>query len=255
MFEHSLIDLEEKQHPRRRWGPLPVAVGLHVVVLACVALAQVWTVEAVGEPQIVQPFITVSLPPPPAPLAGSSRPVTPAPRPVTPQTPVQPDIDRVPDTPSDAPSESSAGPVLEGASSTGSAEGVAGGVDFGIPGGDPASRSTGGIGWGGPVVEPEPRNEIVRFDGTMTRPAQLSGRQPRYTEVARRAGVQGTVILEAVIDKKGRVSNVRVLKGLPMGLDAEAVSAVQEWRFEPARIGSQPVAVYYTLTVNFQIQR
>ncbi len=63
------------------------------------------------------------------------------------------------------------------------------------------------------------------------------------------------MILEAVIDKQGRVSNVRILKKLHSSLDAEAVAAVKEWVFEPASQGGRPIAIYYTLTVNFQIQR
>ena len=255
MFEHSLIDLEEKQHPRRRWAPLPVAIGLHLVVLASVALAQVWNVAEVRDPELAaSPFITVMLPSPPPPAGGGRVQQATAPVPA-PATPVQPDADRIPDTPADPAPAPATGPAIAESSPFGSQNGVQGGLPGGEDGSVLTSPGTGGIGWAGPVVDPEPRNEIVRFNGTMTRPVQLSGRQPRYTELARRAGVQGTVILEAVIDKKGRVSNVRVLKGLPMGLDAEAMAAVQEWIFEPAQMDGRPVAVYYTLTVNFQIQR
>lgn len=255
MFEHSLIDLEEKQHPRRRWAPLPIAIGLHVVVLASVALAQVWNVAEVGDPELVaSPFITVLLPPPPPPPAGGgpTRPTAPTPAPTA---PVQPDAGRIPDTPADPAPEPATGADAGESSPFGSQNGVRGGLPGGEEGSLLTGTGSGDIGWAGPVVDPAPRDEIVRFNGTMTKPVQLSGRQPRYTELARRAGIQGTVILEAIIDKKGRVSNVRVLKGLPMGLDAEAVSAVQEWIFEPARMDGRPVSVYYTLTVNFQIQR
>lgn len=253
MFEHSLIDLEEKKQ-RRRFAPLPIAVGLHLVVLGSFAIAQVWNVEEVGEPPI--PIIYVGEPPPPPPPPAGSRKPTQAPtqKPVTPEIPVQPDAERIPETPADAPADTDT--VLAEGDPFGSPDGVAGGVDIGVPGGVLDSQGIGGIGGNiGSAAPPEPRERIVRFNGTMTRPVQLSGRQPRYSELARRAGVQGTVILEAVIDKEGRVSNVRILKGLPMGLDAEAVSAVQEWIFEPARLDNRPVAVYYTLTVNFQIQR
>lgn len=256
MFESSLIALEEKKH-RRRWAPLPIAVGLHLAVLASVGLAQVWDVGPVGDPELVTAFIPVSLPPlPPAP-AGGSVPQTTVQAPTTPTTPVQPDTEILPDAPSTdpAPQTTADGPVLEG-SPFGSPDGIQGGVIDGVPGGDPNSRLTeGGIGWTGPMTAPQPQTEVVRFNGTMSRPVMLAGRQPRYTELARRAGIQGTVILEAVIDKKGGVSNVRILKGLPMGLDAEAVAAVQDWTFEPAKMDGRSVAVYYTLTVNFQIQR
>ena len=256
MFEQSLIELEAKQHPRRRWAPLPVAVGLHVVVLATVALAQVWGVDAVREPQVAAGPYFVQLmppPPPPAPAGGSTQQTAPT----TPKDPVpvrQPDERRIPDELPQNPGipEPAGGPVVAGASELG----VVGGVTDGVDGGVLDSTGPGVIGWGGPVVDPEPRQEIVRFDGgSMTRPVLKSGRQPRYTEIARRSGTEGIVILEAVIDKQGRVSNVRIVKPLSMGLDAEAVAAVQEWIFEPARLGGRPMAVYYTLTVTFRIQR
>jgi len=50
------------------------------------------------------------------------------------------------------------------------------------------------------------------------------------------------------------VTNVRVLKGLPMGLDQAAVDAVKNWRFRPATLNGRPVSVYYSLTVNFRLQ-
>lgn len=256
MFESSLIALQEKKH-RWRWPPLPIAVGLHLAVLASVGLAQVWDVGPVGDPELVTAFISVSLPPLPPPPAGGSLPRTAVQAPTTPATPVQPETEVLTDEPYPGPLATADGPVLEGPGSPfGSPEGIQGGVFDGVDGGDPNSRlPQGGIGWTGPMAPPEPQTEIVRFNGTMSRPVQLSGRQPRYTELARRSGIQGTVILEAVIDKKGRVSNVRILKGLPMGLDAEAVAAVQDWTFEPAKMDGRSVAVYYTLTVNFQIQR
>ena len=56
------------------------------------------------------------------------------------------------------------------------------------------------------------------------------------------------------IDTAGNVTNVRVLKGLPMGLDKAAVEAVQRWKFKPATLEGKAVKVYYVLTVNFQVQ-
>ncbi len=62
------------------------------------------------------------------------------------------------------------------------------------------------------------------------------------------------MIVEAIIDKEGNVTNVKVLKGLPMGLDQAAVDAVSRWKFKPATLNAKPVAVIYNLTVNFQLQ-
>ena len=95
MFESSLIDLETSRQSRRKWGPLPVALALHGAVLAVVCLAQVWNVEAVSEPDTVIPYHAVSEPEIPAASTGP-RPTQPT-TPVRTQTPVQPDIQQIPD--------------------------------------------------------------------------------------------------------------------------------------------------------------
>jgi TonB family protein len=92
-----------------------------------------------------------------------------------------------------------------------------------------------------------------RVGGGVTRPEIVTSAKPVYTELARRARVTGTVIVEAVIDEQGTVTDVRVLKGLPMGLDRSAVEAIKAWKFKPATLEGRPVPVYYVLTVNFQI--
>lgn len=92
-----------------------------------------------------------------------------------------------------------------------------------------------------------------RVGGNVTRPEKISGESGVYTEIARRARVVGVVILELVIDEKGDVTDTRVLKGLPMGLDKAALDAVQTWRFKPATLDGRPVPVYYTVTMNFQL--
>lgn len=93
-----------------------------------------------------------------------------------------------------------------------------------------------------------------RVGSGVTRPDLLSATtKPVYTEIARKARVQGIVIVEAIIDEQGDVTETRVLKGLPMGLDQSAVEAVKTWKFKPATLEGRPVPVYYVLTVNFQV--
>ena len=89
--------------------------------------------------------------------------------------------------------------------------------------------------------------------GNIDKPVKVFSPQPLYTEEARRAGIQGVVILEAVVDANGTVRNVKVLKGLPMGLDQSAVDAVMTWRYQPATMEGRPVPVYFTFTISFSL--
>jgi TonB family protein len=102
--------------------------------------------------------------------------------------------------------------------------------------------------------EPAPAGPPYRVGENVTRPEKTSGSPPEYTDEAREAKVQGVVILETVIDEKGNVTDVRVLKGLPSGLDEAALEAVRTWKFNPAKMDGKPVPVYYTLTVNFTME-
>jgi protein TonB len=100
---------------------------------------------------------------------------------------------------------------------------------------------------------PEPTGPIY-VTGDVTKPEKINEIQPQYTEIARKARIQGVVILQATIDRNGDVTDTKVLKPLPMGLAEAAVAAVEQWKFKPATLNGKPVAVYYSLTVTFKLQ-
>ena len=104
-----------------------------------------------------------------------------------------------------------------------------------------------------PEGPPDGRAGAVALAGNIDPPLKIFSPQPLYTEEARRAGIQGVVILEAVVDADGTVRNVKVLKGLPMGLDRSAVDAVMTWRYQPATMQGRPVPVYFTFTISFSL--
>ncbi len=98
------------------------------------------------------------------------------------------------------------------------------------------------------------RGDVLQVGGGVTAPEKIFAPQPRYSEEARQGRVQGTVILQAVIEATGDVSDVEVLKGLPLGLSESAIETVRQWRFKPATSNGRPVAVYLNLLVNFSLQ-
>jgi TonB family protein len=104
-------------------------------------------------------------------------------------------------------------------------------------------------------LDVDQKGELREVGGEVRRPEKISGENPAYHDLARAFGVEGTVVLEAVIDKAGEVRCLRPLKRLPLGLTEAAMQTVRGWRFKPATVDGEPVTVYYTLTVNFMIDR
>ena len=100
---------------------------------------------------------------------------------------------------------------------------------------------------------PAPSGPIF-VTGDVQKPEKISDVQPQYSEIARKARIQGVVILQTIIDKDGNITDIKILKGLPMGLSEAAVNAVSQWKYKPATLNGKPVAVYFNLTVNFQLQ-
>jgi len=90
-------------------------------------------------------------------------------------------------------------------------------------------------------------------EGGITVPRILSRQEPTYTEEARTAKVEGTVVLFAEITSAGSVENVVVLHKLGKGLDESAVRAIKQWKFSPALKDGRPVAVMITIEMNFSL--
>lgn len=124
--------------------------------------------------------------------------------------------------------------------------GVEGGIAGGVVGG-----IVGGILEAPPPPPPPP--EPVRVGGDVSAPVKTRNVDPRYPPVAQAARVAGVVILEAVIGPDGRVTDVKILRSVPL-LDDAAVEAVRQWEYTPTMLNGVPVPVIMTVTVNFQLR-
>jgi protein TonB len=102
---------------------------------------------------------------------------------------------------------------------------------------------------GGPAGQPI----SYRALGITRMPELLHAEEPEYSEEARKSQMQGTVLLEIEVDVNGRVSNVRVVKSLGLGLDEKAKEAVLKWRFRPAMAGGKVVAAPAQVRVTFHL--
>ena len=102
-----------------------------------------------------------------------------------------------------------------------------------------------------PPPPPAPQTPIHLHSG-MKPPRKVTHVDPVYPRVAQMTRVEGTVILEAIIDVTGAVSSVRVLRSIPL-LDQAAVDAVRAWKFTPTLLNGVPVPVALTVTVRFAL--
>ena len=107
--------------------------------------------------------------------------------------------------------------------------------------------------WDAPPPPPEgPRVKFIPYDDP---PQPLSDIRPVYPEIAQEAGIEGTVVVQVFIDKKGRVQDTVILKGIPnTGLDEAAISAIRKTRFRPAKQRERPVGVWISIPVNFRLK-
>ena len=93
-----------------------------------------------------------------------------------------------------------------------------------------------------------------QIGGDVTPPEVITKVKPRYTEEARKARIEGIVLLQSVVDARGNVTRVQVVKGLGMGLTESAIESVQQFKYRPATRNGEPVAVYMLMRVNFSLQ-
>ncbi len=103
-----------------------------------------------------------------------------------------------------------------------------------------------------PPPPPGKRHEIIRI-GTMDPSKLIHQVIPVYPVLAAKAHVSGAVILEAVIDEEGNVTNLKVLKGHPLLVDA-AVEAVRQWKYSPTILTGEPIPVQAIVTVVFNLK-
>src|ERR1700730_4702550 len=92
-----------------------------------------------------------------------------------------------------------------------------------------------------------------RIGGGVSPPTVVFKVEPEYSEEARKAKFQGTVVLFIVVDEKGNPRDLRVIRPLGLGLDQKAIEAVQKWKFNPGKKDGKPVAVQATIEVNFRL--
>ncbi len=136
-------------------------------------------------------------------------------------------------------------PAAPPSNGTGSGGGIGSGSGGGVGvghGSGVGAGSGGGIGGG-----------VYKVGGGISAPQAISAPDPDYTEEARRAKKQGTCVLWLIVDAAGRPRDIKVVRGLGLGLDAKALEAVRQWRFQPALKDGKPVDVQISVEVEFHL--
>ena len=127
--------------------------------------------------------------------------------------------------------------------------GAGGGIGSGVGTGVGSGKGGGfGPGEGGGVG-----GGVYRIGGGVTAPSLIYKVEPEYSEEARKAKYQGTVLLYVEVEPSGRAANMRVEHSLGLGLDEKAMEAVKKWRFRPGYKDGKPVTVVALVEVSFRL--
>lgn len=247
----SLVVSDPPKRSRRVLATLRMSAAAHVLVVAAVVLVPLFMpAPPPDQPDYIRALLYDPPPPPPPPLPKGSalvakpepaKPVTPDDKPekpkfVEPQTPTQ----ETPLRPEAREHESSQVGSANG-SDLGVPEGMESGIEGGIVGGVPGGVLGGVIGGTGSIV--------LDYDQP---PRAIKLTKPQYPQDAFVKKIEGTVVVEIVIDMTGRVVHARVLQSIAL-LDAAALQTVYQWVFQPAVKHGRPVSTRATAPVTFRI--
>jgi protein TonB len=256
MFE-QLPETNPARNAKKRKAFLAAAV-IHVVLVAGIIFIQMAMPERLGEFQLLT---TLYMAPPPPPPALGPAPVHKAERkaavsssaPAVVREEVPEPVSKPPElvAPTQIPAD-----VARIINAPPEAGGVIGGLPGGVPGGQPGGTAGGVpggvIGETGNMPVIAPPKGPVRVGGDVKQPRVLKIVEPKYPAEARRARVEGVVVIEATVTEQGSVDKVKVISGPPLLTQAAAL-AVQQWKYEPTYLNGQPVPVILTAKVTFQL--
>ena len=238
----SLIITEPESHQGRKSATFFISLALHSLLVVAVAIVPLLYYDALPSQEalkafFVQPLEVAPPPPPPPPPSAARTVVRPAPK-----IEVRQPTGFV--APIDVPNEIKPEEALD----LGVEGGVAGGVEGGVPGG-----VIGGVVGGLPSGAPPPPARVVRIGGQIAQPRPIRKVEPVFPDLAVQSRISALVILEAEVDVRGYVKNVKVLRGHPLFDDA-AMQAVKQWRYQPLLLNGEPTGFILTVTVNFNLR-
>jgi protein TonB len=246
LFASALI---EQNHITGRSRALDVAISvvLHITIIGMPVLASLYYTDTINLKQFAATMLVAPPPPAPPPPPASA---------VMKRVPVHRVFMKegrlvAPRYVPEKVAELKETPIPE---DTGA--GVAGGVPGGVPGGQIGGVIGGIIGGlskdAGPLAPPSKPKAPIRVGGHIRAPRALFQPAPVYPIIAKQARVSGAVVIDAVLDEKGNVLEMKVLSGPPL-LYGAALQALKEWKYEPTYLNDTAISVQMIVTVTFQL--
>jgi periplasmic protein TonB len=217
----------------RRWYTLPLSFFVHTLLLAVLIVVPLVATDVLPRPRFALEYMIAGVPPalPPAPSA---------PRQVRAQPSNSANSHAAPLV---VPAGIRAESAIEMSAEPVDDQGITGLVD--------------GFGAGVALVESPPVPAAPRaplpVGGVIKPPIRVKDVAPVYPEIARRARIEGIVIIRATIGNDGKVQKAELLRSEPL-LDQAALDAVRGWEYTPTLLNGQPVAVTMTVTVQFKLE-
>lgn len=229
---------------------LMVAITVHCLVIAAPILAGLYFTDSLNLKQLESTFLVAPPPPPPPPPAAAA--------PLIKAAPVHRVFENAGKLVAPTVIPKQIADLKEAPLRDEDIGGVAGGVPGGVAGGSMGGVIGGVIGGVNTKVAPPPLapkekpKAPVRVGGRVREPRVLTRVNPEYPVLAKQTHLQGTVLIDAVIDEQGNVVEMKVISG-PALLIQAAMDAVHRWKYEPTYLNDQPVPVALNVTVTFRL--
>ncbi len=251
IFADSLIP-KPSSHGWQRLEETVISLGFHVAIVVALVLAPLYFTQSLDLGQFRATFlIQPAVPPPPPPPPAAPRLIHAQPRSLflkgtlLAPTAIPRTIAMVHEKASDIPPEDFSG-------------GVAGGIPGGMPGGS-IGGVLGGILGGIPnavgAVAPPPAaapKKPLRIGGNVKPPRLIFAPRLNFPILAKQAGVQGRVVIDAIIDDHGNMVELHVVSGQPL-LVPTALQNVSQWKYEPTYLNGEPISVEMVVNVDFKL--
>jgi protein TonB len=246
MFETSVIHAEVVAE--RRVGLLSVSFAMHILVVIAILAASIRTIDfpknAPSEYALPVIALPVSIPPPLGTPNGGHKQIAPPEK----QKATVPAANLAPNTMPDHVEPVAIATTSTGDTSTNS-DGPKSDQPIGVPWGVKDS-----IGVDGPPITTTVEPDVpLPVGGEVKAPVVIRRITPLYPKLALTARLNGSVIVECIIDKTGHVRDVRLVRSSSTLFDQAAIDAVQQWQFTPGSLHGKAVDTIFDLTVTFRV--